>query len=169
MNAQATAPDTIVLIHGFWVTPRSWEDWKARYESRGYRVLAPAYPGFEVEVEALNADPTPIEELTVPAVLEHLEAVVGELGTPPILMGHSAGGVFTQLLMDRGYGAAGVAINSAPTEGVKPVPLSQIRSSFPVLRNPANRHKALRSGLLGQRAGEYPPRAGRHVRQLQEP
>ena len=56
----ATTPDTIVLIHGFWVTPRSWEEWTARYESRGYRVLTPAYPGFEVEVEALNADPTPI-------------------------------------------------------------------------------------------------------------
>ena len=60
MSTDATTPDTIVLIHGFWVTPRSWEDWKARYESRGYRVLTPAYPGFEVEVEALNADPTPI-------------------------------------------------------------------------------------------------------------
>jgi hypothetical protein len=143
MSTNATTPDTIVLIHGFWVTPRSWEDWKARYESRGYRVLAPAYPGFEVEVEALNADPTPIEELTVPAILEQLESVVGELDTPPILMGHSAGGVFTQILMDRGYGAAGVAINSAPTEGVKRVPLSQIRSSFPVLKNPANRHKAV--------------------------
>jgi pimeloyl-ACP methyl ester carboxylesterase len=71
MNALAHAPDTIVLIHGFWVTPRSWEDWRARYESRGYRVLTPAYPGFEVEVEALNADPTPIENLTVPAVIEH--------------------------------------------------------------------------------------------------
>ena len=66
MSTDVTKPDTIVLIHGFWVTPRSWEDWKARYESRGYRVLTPAYPGFEVEVEALNADPTPIEELTVP-------------------------------------------------------------------------------------------------------
>ena len=139
----ADKPDTIVLIHGFWVTPRSWEDWKARYESRGYRVLTPAYPGFEVEVEALNADPTPIEELTVPAVIEHLESVVSELDAPPILMGHSAGGVFTQQLMDRGYGAAGVAINSAPTEGVKVVPLSQIKSTFPVLRNPANRHKAV--------------------------
>ena len=53
------APDTIVLIHGFWVTPRSWENWIAHYEQRGFRVLAPAYPGFEVEVEALNADPTP--------------------------------------------------------------------------------------------------------------
>jgi len=143
MSTEMTTPDTIVLIHGFWVTPRSWEDWITRYESRGYRVLAPAYPGFEVEVEALNADPTPIEELTVPGILEHLESVVGELDAPPILMGHSAGGVFTQLLMDRGYGAAGVAINSAPTEGVKPVPLSQIKSTFPVLKNPANRHKAV--------------------------
>ena len=136
-------PDTIVLIHGFWVTPRSWEHWITRYESRGYKVLAPAYPGFEVEVEALNADPSPIEALTVPAVIEHLEAVVRDLDAPPILMGHSAGGVFTQLLLDRGYGAAGVAINSAPTEGVKVVPLSQIKSTFPVLRNPANRHKAV--------------------------
>ena len=61
MHADATAPDTIVLIHGFWVTPRSWENWIARYEAKGFRVLAPGYPGFEVEVEALNADPTPIE------------------------------------------------------------------------------------------------------------
>ncbi len=140
---EAKTPDTIVLIHGFWVTPRSWEDWKARYEGRGYRVLTPAYPGFEVEVEALNADSTPIEELTVPAVIEQLESVVRELDAPPILMGHSAGGVFTQQLMDRGYGAAGVAINSAPTEGVKVVPLTQIKSTFPVLKNPANRHKAV--------------------------
>jgi len=139
----AATPDTIVLIHGFWVTPRSWEDWKARYESRGYRVLTPAYPGFEVEVEALNADPKPIEDLTVPAVVEHLESVVSQIEPAPILMGHSAGGVFMQVLMDRGYGAVGVAINSAPTEGVKRVPLSQIRSSWPVLKNPANRHKAV--------------------------
>jgi hypothetical protein len=68
-------PDTIVLIHGFWVTPRSWEHWKAHYEQQGYRVLTPAYPGFEVEVEALNADPTPIENLTVPAVIDHLTDV----------------------------------------------------------------------------------------------
>ncbi len=100
-------PDTIVLIHGFWVTPRSWEDWKARYEARGYNVLTPAYPGLEVEVEALNEDPTPLEQLTVPAIVEHLESVVGGLDQPPIIMGHSAGGVFTQLLLDKGYGAAG--------------------------------------------------------------
>jgi pimeloyl-ACP methyl ester carboxylesterase len=139
----STAPDTIVLIHGFWVTPRSWEDWIAHYEQKGFTVLAPAYPGFEVEVEALNTDPTPIEKVTVPQIMERLEGVVGGLDRPPILMGHSAGGVFTQILMDRGYGAVGVAINSAPTEGVKPVPLSQIKASFPVLKNPANRHRAV--------------------------
>jgi pimeloyl-ACP methyl ester carboxylesterase len=101
-------PNTIVLVHGFWVTPRSWERWVDHYIARGHRVIAPAYPGFEVEVEALNA-----------------------------------GGAFVQILLDHGYGAAGVAINSAPTEGVAVVPLSQIKASFPVLKNPANRHKAV--------------------------
>src|SRR5262245_18128191 len=112
-------PDTIVLVHGFWVTPRSWEHWIAHYERRGYRVLAPAYPGFEVEVEALNADPSPIEAVTVPQIIEHLVDTIRELYAPPILIGHSAGGVFVQILLDHGFGAAGVAINSAPTEGVK--------------------------------------------------
>jgi pimeloyl-ACP methyl ester carboxylesterase len=69
--------------------------------------------------------------------------VVGAAETPPILMGHSAGGVFTQVLLDHGFGACGVAINSAPTEGVKRVPLSQVKATFPVLKNPANRHKAV--------------------------
>jgi pimeloyl-ACP methyl ester carboxylesterase len=133
----------IVLIHGFWVTPRSWENWITHYEAKGHRVIAPAYPGFEVEVEALNADPTPIEQLTVPAIMEQLESVVGGLDTPPVIVGHSAGGVFTQLLLDRGHGVAGVAMNSAPTEGVKVVPLSQIKAGFPVLKNPANRHRAV--------------------------
>jgi pimeloyl-ACP methyl ester carboxylesterase len=136
-------PNTIVLIHGFWVTPRSWEHWVDHYTARGHRVIAPAYPGFEVEVEALNADPTPIEQVTVPAIIEHFEQIIEELDAPPILIGHSAGGAFVQILLDHGYGAAGVAINSAPTEGVAVVPLSQIKASFPVLKNPANRHKAV--------------------------
>jgi pimeloyl-ACP methyl ester carboxylesterase len=106
-------------------------------------VLAPAYPGFEVEVEALNADPTPIEDLRVPAIIERFERVIGELENPPILIGHSAGGAFTQILLDHGFGAAGVAINSAPTEGVRVVPLAQARATFPVLKNPANHHKAV--------------------------
>ena len=67
-TADPSAPDTIVLIHGLWVTSRSWEKWAERYEARGYRVLTPAYPGFEVEVEALNEDPSPIEASTIPGV-----------------------------------------------------------------------------------------------------
>jgi pimeloyl-ACP methyl ester carboxylesterase len=136
-------PDTIVLVHGFWVTPRSWEHWISHYEAKGFKVIAPAYPGFDVEVEALNADPAPIEAVTVPQIIERLEGVISALDAPPIIMGHSAGGVFTQVLLDHGFGAAGVAINSAPTEGVKRIPLSQIRATFPVLKNPANRHRAV--------------------------
>src|SRR3954447_24781476 len=105
MSAVPNGPDTIVLVHGFWVTPRSWEHWITRYEARGYRVLAPAYPGFEVEVEALNADPTAVEELRVPAIVETFEGVIRELDAPPIIMGHSAGGAFTQILLDHGLGS----------------------------------------------------------------
>jgi pimeloyl-ACP methyl ester carboxylesterase len=139
----ATPPNTIVLVHGFWVTPRSWENWIAHYEAKGFRVLAPAYPGFEVEVEALNADPAPILAVTVPRIVSHLEEVVRGLDEPPIIIGHSAGGAFTQILLDHGYGAAGVALNSAPTEGVRVVPLSQVKSTFPALKSPANRHKVV--------------------------
>ena len=111
------APDTIVLIHGLWVTPRSWEHWVEHYEGKGYRVLAPAYPGFEVEVEALNEDPSPIEALTIPAVVEHLEGIVGELDKPPIIMGHSAGGVHPDPARPRLRGG-GSSIDSAPAEGI---------------------------------------------------
>jgi pimeloyl-ACP methyl ester carboxylesterase len=143
MIRPAAAPDTVVLIHGFWVTARSWEHWAEHYRARGLDVLTPTYPGLEVEVESLRADPTPIARLTVPAIREHLENVIERLERPPVLIGHSAGGTFVQLLVDRGYGAAGVVIDSAPPEGVRTTPVSQIRSVSPVLRNPANRHRAV--------------------------
>jgi pimeloyl-ACP methyl ester carboxylesterase len=143
MSTAPETPDTIVLVHGLWMTPRSWEHWVARYESRGYRVLAPAYPGFEVEVEALREDVSPIEAVTVPGTVAHLQTLIEQLERPPILMGHSFGGAFVQILLDRGYGAAGVAIDSVPTEGVRVVPKSQIKATFPVLSNPANRHRAV--------------------------
>jgi pimeloyl-ACP methyl ester carboxylesterase len=136
-------PDTIVLIHGFWVTPRSWEHWIKRYESRGYKVIAPAYPGFEVEVEVLKRDPTPVENVTVPQILERLEGIVRALDKPPILMGHSAGGVFVQVLLDHGYGAVGVVLNSAPTEGVLIAPFSQLKSALPVLAHPGKKSVGL--------------------------
>jgi pimeloyl-ACP methyl ester carboxylesterase len=135
--------DTIVLIHGLWMTPRSWEHWVPHYEAQGYRVLTPPYPGFEVEVEALRSNPDVIAKLTVPEVVDHLAGVVQALDSPPIIMGHSFGGTLTQLLLARGLGAAGVAIDSAPTEGVRISPLSQVRSLFPALKNPATVHRAV--------------------------
>jgi pimeloyl-ACP methyl ester carboxylesterase len=143
-NTPATAaPDTIVLVHGVWVTPLSWEKWVERYEGKGYRVLTPTYPGFEGGVEALREDPSPIEALTFPAIVEHIGGIIDELYSPPIIIGHSAGGVLTQILLDHGYGVAGVAIDSVPAEGIRVTPVSQIRSLFPILKNPANRHKAV--------------------------
>jgi len=136
-------PDTIVLVHGLWMTPRSWENWVEYYEGKGYRVVTPGYPGFEIEVEALRENPDLIAKLTVPETVDHLAGVIEALETPPIIMGHSFGGTLTQLLLARGLGSAGVVVDSAPTEGVRVSPLSQIRSLFPALKNPANRHKAV--------------------------
>ena len=136
-------PDTIVLIHGLWMTPRSWEKWVAHYEKRGFKVLAPAYPGLEVEVEALRRDPSPIEKLTIGGVAHHLETIVRALDRPPIIMGHSFGGAFVQILLDRGLGTAGVAIDSVPVKGVLLLPLTTLKATFPVLHNPANWHRAV--------------------------
>src|SRR5919202_289676 len=133
MHDRGDTPDTIVLIHGLWLTPRSWERWVDRYSSRGYRVLAPAWPGMEVEVEALNADPSPIVRLTVDRVVDHYEDIVLGLERPPIIMGHSFGGTFTQILLDRGLGAAGVGVASATVRGVLDLPLTTIRAAAPAL------------------------------------
>jgi pimeloyl-ACP methyl ester carboxylesterase len=128
-----TPPDTIVLVHGLWLTPRSWERWIERYEDRGYRVLAPAWPGMEAEVEALNADPSPIASLMVERIVDHYEAIIIDLERPPIVMGHSFGGTFTQILLDRGLGAAGVGVASATVKGIRDLPLSTIKVAAPVL------------------------------------
>jgi pimeloyl-ACP methyl ester carboxylesterase len=152
-DVSTARPDTIVLVHGLWVTPRSWEHWISRYEAKGYRVLAPAYPGMEVEVEALNADPSPIEVLGTDVIAHHYETVIRALDRPPIVIGHSMGGGLTQILLDRGLGTAGVAISSVPVKGVKLLPLTTIRGTFPVLKNPANRHKAV--GFTFEQWHEY--------------
>jgi pimeloyl-ACP methyl ester carboxylesterase len=139
----AKEADTIVLIHGLWVTARSWEYWIEHYRKAGYDVIAPAYPGLEKEVEELRDDPTPIAELTIEAVAGHYEGIIRALAKPPILIGHSFGGTIVQMLLDRGWGAAGVAIDSVPVKGVRIVPFSQARAAFPVLGHLSNRHKAV--------------------------
>ena len=133
MHDRGDTPDTIVLIHGLWLTPRSWEQWVDRYTRRGHRVLAPAWPGMEAEVEALNADPSPITRLTVDRIVDHYEQLILGLERPPIIMGHSFGGTFTQILLDRGLGAAGVGVASATVKGVRDLPLSTIKVAAPAL------------------------------------
>ena len=142
MAAQASAPP-IVLIHGLWLTPRSWEGWKERFEDRGYRVLTPAWPGMEGDVEDLRRDPSSLNGLGVTEIVDHYDAIIRGLDQPPIIMGHSFGGLVTELLLDRGLGVAGVALSPAQIKGVLRLPPAQIRSAAPVLGNPANRKRTV--------------------------
>lgn len=138
-----TAPDTIVLIHGLWMTPRSWEHWVERFTGKGFTAIAPSWPGMEAENEELLKDPSPIARVSAPEIIDHYERIVDKLDRPPIIMGHSFGGGFVQALLNRGVGAAGVAIDPAPPKGVLKLPFSTIRSGWSILRNPGNRHKAV--------------------------
>jgi pimeloyl-ACP methyl ester carboxylesterase len=114
MDIRRSQPDTIVLVHGLWMTPRSWEHWIPVTKAAATESSRPPILDFEIEVEALRADPSRIATLTIPRTVAHLEGVIRALDRPPILMGHSFGGTLTQLLLDRGHGAAGVVIDSAP-------------------------------------------------------
>lgn len=133
----------IILIHGLWMTPLSWEGWKARYERAGHTVTTPSWPGVEGGVEALRRDPSPLANLNARTIIDHYDKIIRNLDTQPIIMGHSFGGAFTQVLLDRGLGAAGVVIDSAPTKGVLSLPISTLRASAHVLANPFNLRKAV--------------------------
>jgi pimeloyl-ACP methyl ester carboxylesterase len=126
-------PRTAVFVHGAWVTSPSWSEWQRRFEGHGYRTIAPAWPYDDRPAEALRAAPNPaLAGVGIGEIVEHYAAAVRGLDEPPILVGHSFGGLFVQMLLDRGLGAAGVAIDPAPPRGVLPGP-SAIRASLPVL------------------------------------
>jgi pimeloyl-ACP methyl ester carboxylesterase len=108
----------IVFVHGGWVTPACWDPFVSYFEARGFRCLAPAWPGKDRPVDAIRADPSPLAGLGIADIVDHYEGIVRSLDEPPILIGHSFGGLFVQLLLDRGLGAAGIAIDSAPPKGV---------------------------------------------------
>jgi pimeloyl-ACP methyl ester carboxylesterase len=136
-------PTTILLIHGLWLNAASWQRWIDRYEARGLRVVAPSWPGMDRPIAEQRADTAPVDELGVTEVADHYEKAITELGHEPIIIGHSFGGLVTQILLDRGRGTAGVAIDSAPIKGVHVLPPSTLRTGFPALKNPANRHRAV--------------------------
>ena len=131
----------VVLIHGMWMTPLSWEHWVKRYSDRGHQVLAPAWPGLDAEPDALRKDPSPLRGLGIVEVVDHYDNIIRRLDRPPIIIGHSFGGLFTQLLLDRGLGAAGVALGTAAPKGVLKLPYTTLRAAWPALRNPANLKK----------------------------
>jgi len=135
-------PKTIMLIHGAWLNSKSWEGFKARYEGKGFTVIAPDWPSDDRSPAELRAAPRPeLARTGQREILAHYERIIRALPEEPILIGHSAGAVFVQHLLDRGLGVAGVAINPAPTPGI-PLGPHAIVSALPVLLDPFSWRKA---------------------------
>ncbi len=133
----STPKPTIVLIHGMHMTPASWQGWIDRYQKAGHPVIAPAWPGLEGRsVADIRRDPSALEGLSITTIVDHYDAIVRRLDAPPILVGHSFGGLVVQMLLSRGLGAAGVAVNPAQPSGVPVLPFSTFKAFAPVLLNP---------------------------------
>jgi pimeloyl-ACP methyl ester carboxylesterase len=124
---------TIVLIPGLWMTALSWENWIKHYSDKGYYVIAANWPGMEGGIEQLRRDPGSFASLGLKDVVDHYEQIIRELETPPIIIGHGFGGLVTQILLDRGWGAAGAGIASAPVKGIARLPLSVLKLAFSVI------------------------------------
>jgi pimeloyl-ACP methyl ester carboxylesterase len=119
---------TIVLIPGLWMTALCWEHWVKHYKDKGYCIVARSWPGMEGDIEQLRRDPSSFASLGLKDVVDHYEQIIRELETPPIIIGYGFGGLVTQILLDRGWGAAGVAIASAPIKGILRIPISTLRA-----------------------------------------
>ena len=133
--------NTILLVHGAWLNSASWAAVKARYEAKGFTVVAPDWPYDDRAPAELRAAPRPeLARSGQRDILAHLEHIIRALPEEPILIGHSAGGVFVQHLLDRGLGVAGVAIDPAPTPGV-PLGPHAIVSALPVFLDPLSWRK----------------------------
>jgi pimeloyl-ACP methyl ester carboxylesterase len=136
-------PQTIVLINGLWLTALSWEHWVKRYMARGHHVIARSWPGMEGSIDDLRRDPSGITSLGVEDVVAHYERIIRALDRPPVIIGHSFGGLITEILLDRGLGVAGVAVDPAPVKGIFVLPFASIKAAFPGLKNPFEQHRAV--------------------------
>ena len=142
-QANATGLQPVVFIHGLWLLPSSWNRWAALFEEAGFAALTPGWPDDPETVEEANANPDVFAGKTVGQVADHYDAIIRQLDQKPAVIGHSFGGLLTQIVAGRGLAAASVVIDSAPFRGVLPLPITALRSAAPVLHNPANRHKAV--------------------------
>jgi pimeloyl-ACP methyl ester carboxylesterase len=133
-----TETKTVVLIHGLWLTPHSWEPFRKFFTGLGYDVHAPAWPRMGDSIEAIHRNPSALAGLGLREITEHYGQFIEELGEPPILIGHSIGGLVVQVLLGCGLGAAGVSIDGTAPKGVYRLPLSVMKAASPVLSNPVN-------------------------------
>ena len=133
----------VVFIHGLWLHPRSWDSWLDRFERAGYTATAPGWPGVAPTVEESRANPDRLADKGIDDVVDHYTRIIAELPTKPILVGHSFGGMIAEKLLGQDVAAAAVAIDAAQIKGVLPLPLSALRSTLPVFKNPANKHRAV--------------------------
>jgi non-heme chloroperoxidase len=142
-RANTSGLQPVVFVHGLWLLPSSWDRWATLYEEAGYTALTPGWPDDPATVDEANAHPEVFANKTIGMVAGHVEQIVRRLNRKPAIIGHSFGGLLAQLLAGRGLSAATVAVDPAPFRGVLPLPISALKSSFPVLGNPANRHRAV--------------------------
>jgi non-heme chloroperoxidase len=142
-RANATDRAPVVFIHGLWLLPSSWQRWMDLFEEAGYAPLAPSWPGDPETVEEARANPQALAGRGVGEVADHLAEVVAGLSRKPAIVGHSFGGLLAQNLAGRGLSAATVAVDPAPFKGVLALPIPALRSTFPVLSNPANRGRTV--------------------------
>lgn len=140
-NASGLTP--VVFVHGLWLLPSSWDRWADHFAAVGLAPVALTWPDDPATVAEANAHPEVFAGKTIGQVADHLEKLIAELALRPAIIGHSFGGLLTQILAGRGLARASVAIDPAPFRGVLPLPISALRSSAPVLGNPANRHRAV--------------------------
>ena len=133
----------VVFIHGLWIHATSWQPWTDLFEAAGYACHAPGWPGVGATVAEARAHPEAIADQGIDDVVEHYLKVFETLPSKPILVGHSFGGMITEKLLGMNTAAAGIAIDAAQIKGVLPLPLSSLRSTLPVFKNPANKHKAV--------------------------
>jgi non-heme chloroperoxidase len=142
-RANESGLQPVVFIHGLWLLPSSWDRWAAVFEEAGYTAVSPGWPDDPDTVEEANANPEVFAHKTVGQVADHFADVIGKLDKKPAVIGHSFGGLLTQIVAGRGLSAASVAIDPAPFRGVLPVPISALKAGAPVLGNPANRNRAV--------------------------
>ncbi|MEA2257060.1 MAG: hypothetical protein QOG35_3105 [Solirubrobacteraceae bacterium] len=142
-RANASGLTPVVLIHGLWLLPSSWDRWTTVFEDAGYTALSPGWPDDPDTVDEANAHPEVFAHKTVKQVADHVHEVIARLARKPAVIGHSFGGLLTQILAGRGLSAASVAIDPAPFRGVLPLPISALKAASPVLANPANRNRAV--------------------------